>query len=101
MNATTNPRSPRPSPARWSKLAASTLSAGALLAIVTGLTAAAQERPATPSTGAGSGRVLPAAGTSQPTGQAPVTAVPAPVPAAVPAPSAPTLPHGVSKASGR
>lgn len=66
MNPTTDRRPPRPSPARRSKIAASAISAGAMLAIVTGLTATAHDRQVTPGTSADSGASIPAVGTIQP-----------------------------------
>ena len=106
MSATTDFRAGRSSPARWSKLAASALSAGALLGIVHLLSATAQQTarqpPAAPSADYGRGSGLPAA-TIAPTEPAPAAAVPAPVPAPTPAgaaPAAPVAPHAVSKASG-
>ena len=100
MNPTTDRRPPRPSPARRSKIAASAVSAGAMLAIVTGLTATAHDRQVTPGTSADSGASIPAAGTIQPSLPAVAAVVPAPVPAPGPARTATAAPHGVSKGSG-
>ena len=102
MSATTDSRTPRRSPARWSKLAASALSAGALLGIVDVLSATAHQPAVLPSTDTSSRSGLQAT-TIQPVGPAPAAAVPAPVPAPAPAvgePIAPVAPHAVSKASG-
>ena len=98
MSATTDSHIPRPSPARWSKLAAATLSVGALVGIVHGLGVTAVQPAVTPSSDTGAGGGLPAAAPIQPNRPAPAAAVPAPVPA--PASSAPVVPDGVSKASG-
>ena len=97
MGATTDSGTLRQSPARWSKLAATTLSAGALLGIVHALSATVAEPAVTPSssTGAGGGPLVTA--TIQPNSPAPA-AVPAPLPA--PASGTPVVPQGVSKASG-
>lgn len=98
MTATTDTGTRRQSPARWSKLAATTLSVGALLGIVHVLSSAAAEPAVTPS-GAGAGGGLSDTATIRP-------ALPASVPAAVPAPVPPlasaatVAPQGVSKASG-
>ncbi|MCI4673977.1 hypothetical protein [Candidatus Mycolicibacterium alkanivorans] len=106
MSATTDSRPPRPSPARWSKLAVSALSASLLLGIVDVLSATAHQRAVISSTDTGSRSGVQAT-TIQPVGPAPAAAVaaqvPAPVPAPVPAadvPIAPIAPHAVSKASG-
>ena len=98
MTATTDTGTRRQSPAKWSKLAATTLSAGALLGIVHVLSTAAAEPAVTPS-GAGAGEGHSDTATFRPT-------LPASIPAAVPAPApppasaAPVAPQGVSKASG-
>ena len=98
MSATTDACTLRQSPARWSKLAATTLSAGALLGILHVLSATVAEPAVTPSSSTGAGGGLPAAtATIQPNRPAPV-AVPASLPA--PASGTPVVPHGVSKASG-
>jgi len=101
MNATTDLAAARPAPARWSKLVASALSAGALLGIVHLLSATAQ-RPVAPTADDGRSSGTQAA-TIMPTAPAPAAAVPAPVPAPAPAsaaPAAPLAPHAISKASG-
>lgn len=97
MGATTDSGTLRQSPARWSKLAATTLSAGALLGIVHALSTIAAEPAVTPSIDTGAGGGLPATATIQPNRPAPA-AVPAPLPA--PASVTPVVPHGVSRASG-
>lgn len=97
MSATTDSGTLRQSPARWSKLAATTLSAGALLGIVHALGATAAERAVTPSGATGAGGGVPATANIQPNRPAPA-AVPAPLPP--PASGAPVVPHGVSTASG-
>ncbi len=97
MTATTDPGTPRQSPARWSKLTATTLSAGALLFTVHALSTAAAEPAATPSIDTGAGGGLPATAAIQPTRPAPA-AVPAPLPP--PLSAEPVVPQGVSKASG-
>ncbi len=96
MSATTDSGTLRHSPARWSKLAATTLSAGALLGIVHALSATAAEPAVTPSIDTGAGGGLPATAAIQPTRPA-RAAVPAPV---LPPSAAPVVPQGVSKASG-
>ncbi|MCX2933880.1 hypothetical protein ORI20_26770 [Mycobacterium sp. CVI_P3] len=86
---------PRQSPARRSKIVAGTLSAGALVAIVTGLAGPTHDGPVAPtSTGNAAG--------STPTATFPPArlATPAAVPAPAPARGAPAAPHAVSKASG-
>lgn len=98
MSATTDSHISRPSPARWSKLAASALSVGALVGIVHGLSVTAARPAVTPSSDSGAGGGLPAAESIQSNRPAPAAEVPAPVPA--PASSAPVIPDGVSRASG-
>jgi hypothetical protein len=99
MIPTTDPRR-RQSPARRSKIVAGTLSAGALVAIVAGMTATGRDAPAMPTDSASSGGASTVTGTFPSAGPATPAAVPAPVPAPAPARSTPAVPHGVSKASG-
>ncbi|WGI36043.1 hypothetical protein QDT91_29010 (plasmid) [Mycolicibacterium aubagnense] len=98
MSATTDSGTVRHSPARWSKLTATTLSAGALLGIVHALSAIAAEPAVMPSSGTGAGGGLPVIAAIQSTRPAPA-AVPAPLPPP-PSSAAPVVPQGVSKASG-
>lgn len=101
MSAMTEARTPQRSSAPWSKLVASTLSAGALLGMVHLLSATAQ-RPVEPGTGTRNGGELPAA-SIVPAASPSAAEVPAAVPAAAPAPgasAAPVAPHAVSRASG-
>lgn len=107
MIPTTDPRRQQ-SPARWSKIVAGTLSAGALIGIVTGMAATAHDKPAMPTTSADSGAdstvtgIFPSAGPAVPAAiPAPTpAAIPAPVPARAPARGTPAVPNGVSRASG-
>ena len=80
MSATTDPGTPRQSPARWSKLAATTLSAGALLGIVHALSATAAE-PAVHAEHRHRGRGRPSGHRSHPAHAPGTCGGPAPLPA--------------------
>ncbi|OLL16455.1 MULTISPECIES: hypothetical protein [unclassified Rhodococcus (in: high G+C Gram-positive bacteria)] len=98
MNPTTDPRLSRRSPAHRSKITASILSGGAVLAIVTAMAANAPDRFA--DSGADPGQVGGAASSTASTGGVSDRADTAAVPAPAPGRSAVTVPHGISRGSG-